>query len=206
MALSAKLMMRQGQTMVLTPQLLQAIKLLQMPNVELSAFIENELTSNPLLERAEDHEGREAERLEGPPETPAAEGSAEPGDWASDALETDRAALEANLGTEVENAFDPDRTAPAADSRVGEGLPTGSWAGDGGGGSTSGAAPDLEAYVSETVSLHDHLERQAGVILLDPAGADDRQGADRRARRSGLFHRFARRDRRTPRGRRLKPR
>ena len=34
--------------MVLTPQLLQAIKLLQMPNVELSAFIETELSSNPL--------------------------------------------------------------------------------------------------------------------------------------------------------------
>src|SRR5208282_4592239 len=36
MALSAKLAMRQGQTMVLTPQLLQAIKLLQMPNLELT--------------------------------------------------------------------------------------------------------------------------------------------------------------------------
>ena len=35
MALSIKLALRQGQTMVLTPQLLQAIKLLQMPNLEL---------------------------------------------------------------------------------------------------------------------------------------------------------------------------
>ncbi len=56
MALTAKLMMRQGQAMVLTPQLLQAIKLLQMPNIELSAFIEAELASNPLLERAEERE------------------------------------------------------------------------------------------------------------------------------------------------------
>ena len=170
MALSAKLTMRQGQSMVLTPQLLQAIKLLQMPNVELSAFIENELTSNPLLERAEDHEGGEAERFEGPPEAPATEGSAEPGDWASESLETSSAKMEANLGTEVENAFDADRTAPSAEAGLGEGLPTGSWggAGGGGGGSDSGAAPDLEAYVSETVSLHDHLDRQAGVILVDP--------------------------------------
>ena len=155
--------------MVLTPQLLQAIKLLQMPNVELSAFIENELTSNPLLERADDHEVREAERLEGVPEAPPAEVLAEPGDWASDALETDCATLEANLGTEVENAFDVDRTAPAAEVRLGEGLPTGSWGGDGAGGSGSGEAPDLEAYVSETVSLHDHLDRQAGIILADPS-------------------------------------
>ena len=168
MALSAKLMMRQGQSMVLTPQLLQAIKLLQMPNVELSAFIENELASNPLLERAEDHETREAERLEGPPEAPAADAPAEPGDWASDTLETDRGALEANLGTEVENAFDPDRSAPSSDVRPGEGLTTGAWSGAGGGGSESGLAPDLEAYVSESVSLRDHLERQAGVLFDDP--------------------------------------
>ncbi len=38
--------------MVMTPQLLQAIKLLQLPNVELAAYIENELERNPLLERA----------------------------------------------------------------------------------------------------------------------------------------------------------
>ena len=57
MALSAKLAMRQGQAMVLTPQLLQAIKLLQMPNSELAAFIENELERNPLLDRADDPAG-----------------------------------------------------------------------------------------------------------------------------------------------------
>ena len=90
MALSAKLTMRQGQTMVLTPQLLQAIKLLQMPNVELSAFIESELQSNPLLERAEERDADEGpDRVE--PEWPAApaETAAEPGDWASEGLETD---------------------------------------------------------------------------------------------------------------------
>ena len=169
MALSAKLTMRQGQTMVLTPQLLQAIKLLQMPNIELSAFIENELASNPLLERGEDFEAREAVRVDGPPEAPAPDVVAEPGDWASDSLETNSAALEAGLGTEVENVFDADRTAPEPAASLGEGLATGSWAGVGGGGSESGEAPDLEAYVSETTSLHDHLERQAGVILVDPA-------------------------------------
>ena len=60
MALSAKLAMRQGQTMVLTPQLLQAIKLLQMPSGELSAFIESELERNPILERAEERHEPEA--------------------------------------------------------------------------------------------------------------------------------------------------
>src|SRR6516225_10041749 len=100
MALSAKLAMRQGQTMVLTPQLLQAIKLLQMPNLELTQFIENELANNPLLERAE-----EREDAPDPPDRAdfeAAEAPAEPGDWAREALETDAAGLAANLGTEVD--------------------------------------------------------------------------------------------------------
>ena len=169
MALSAKLTMRQGQAMVLTPQLLQAIKLLQMPITELSAFIENELASNPLLERAEEYDAREADRLERPVDALAADAAPAPGDWASDTLATDNAALEASLGTEVENAFDADRTGRGHRPGPDESLPTGSWGGAGGGGSDSGAAPDLEAYVSEPVSLHDHLDRQAGVVLVDPA-------------------------------------
>ncbi len=167
MALSAKLTMRQGQAMVLTPQLLQAIKLLQMPNVELSAFIEGELTSNPLLERAEEYEAAGAEPSEGEP--PQGEAPVEPGDWATEGLETDSAALAANLGTEVENAFDSDRTAPPAPATATDGLSASSWAGAGGVGSESGEAPDLEAFLAETLSLHLHLERQAGVLLVDAA-------------------------------------
>ena len=64
MALLAKLALRQSQAMVLTPQLLQAIKLLQMPNLELTQFIENELASNPLLERAEEREEPSLEQVE----------------------------------------------------------------------------------------------------------------------------------------------
>ena len=70
MALSAKLAMRQGQAMVLTPQLLQAIKLLQMPNAELAAFIENELERNPLLDRADDRPAPEAAAADVEPPTP----------------------------------------------------------------------------------------------------------------------------------------
>ena len=83
MALSAKLAMRQGQAMVLTPQLLQAIKLLQMPNSELAAFIENELERNPLLDRADDRPTPEAAAAE--PPTPDMDVTA--GDWASENLE-----------------------------------------------------------------------------------------------------------------------
>ncbi|HFB2048551.1 MAG: RNA polymerase factor sigma-54 [Hyphomicrobiaceae bacterium] len=51
MALLAKMELRQGQQLVMTPQLQQAIKLLQFSNIELAAFVEAELERNPLLER-----------------------------------------------------------------------------------------------------------------------------------------------------------
>ena len=149
--------------MVLTPQLLQAIKLLQMPNVELSAFIENELACNPILERAEDHEIAAPEQREADPPQPAME-TVGPEDWASDALETDVGALAANLGTEVENAFDTDHSAPSTPPFANDGLSVGSWAG-----AQVGDAPDLEAYVAETASLSEHLHRQAAILLADPA-------------------------------------
>ena len=167
MALSAKLAMRQGQTMVLTPQLLQAIKLLQMPNLELTQFIENELANNPLLERAEEREELSPDPLDRA-DAEAAEAPAEPGDWAQEALETDAAGLAANLGTEVDNAFDADRSAPPLKSAPADGLTANSWTGVGAG-SDAGEAPDLEAYVAETLSLRDHLMRQASILIADPA-------------------------------------
>jgi RNA polymerase sigma-54 factor len=57
MALSSRLMLRQGQSLVMTPQLLQAIKLLQLSSQELVAFVQDELERNPLLERAEESPG-----------------------------------------------------------------------------------------------------------------------------------------------------
>src|SRR5215475_11879034 len=55
MALTQRLEFRQSQSLVMTPQLMQAIKLLQLSNLDLSAFVEEELERNPLLERASDN-------------------------------------------------------------------------------------------------------------------------------------------------------
>jgi len=59
MALTQKLELRQGQSLVMTPQLQQAIKLLQMSNYELQEYVEAELEKNPLLEKVDqkDNEG-----------------------------------------------------------------------------------------------------------------------------------------------------
>jgi RNA polymerase sigma-54 factor len=169
MALSAKLVMRQGQSMVMTPQLLQAIKLLQLPNIELAAYIESELERNPLLERAEEFSPSEAASepaalFEGPAPV---EGEA---DWASQDLETDATALAQNLGTELENAFESDRAPAPAEFCAppeGHGLSATSWSGVAGG-APDGLAPNLEAYAVAEISLGDHLGRQAAIVLTDP--------------------------------------
>ena len=69
MALGTKLMMRQGQSLVMTPQLLQAIKLLQFSNMELTAFVQEELERNPLLERSDEA----PDRIDAPNTEPVAD-------------------------------------------------------------------------------------------------------------------------------------
>src|SRR5689334_11177749 len=56
MALSQRLEFRQSQALVMTPQLMQAIKLLQLSSLDLAAYVDAELERNPLLERANDGE------------------------------------------------------------------------------------------------------------------------------------------------------
>ena len=107
MGLGPSLSIRQTQALVLTPQLQQAIKLLQLSNLELDAFIAEELSKNPLLEPQADDEDREApvqatDEGDGDgheaPDDPGADnlimGQADDDrpldvDWTAEALETD---------------------------------------------------------------------------------------------------------------------
>lgn len=105
MGLGPSLSIRQSQQLVLTPQLAQAIKLLQLSNLELEAYIAEELAKNPLLEGRGDDEappaadsGGEALDSNEAPEDPGADdlimGQADDDrpldmDWTSEALETD---------------------------------------------------------------------------------------------------------------------
>jgi RNA polymerase sigma-54 factor len=54
MAVTQRLDLRQSTSLVMTPQLQQAIKLLELSNLEVAAYVERELEQNPLLERDED--------------------------------------------------------------------------------------------------------------------------------------------------------
>ena len=80
MALSQRLEIRQSHALVMTPQLMQAIKLLQLSNLDLAAYVEGELERNPLLEHVGDGEGGEGERRADNHEAAPAAGTA--ADWA----------------------------------------------------------------------------------------------------------------------------
>ncbi len=156
MALSTRLELRQGQQLVMTPQLQQAIKLLQLSNLELSQFVEGELERNPLLERQDGGEIVRDEPVQSEDPITALDLSKPAGESPESAYDTD-----------AENVY-PDE-GPA--DRAGEGASL-RWDGvKGPGGSSSAMAGDdnnLEAYVSGAVSLHDHLTAQMQVALTAP--------------------------------------
>src|SRR3712207_4556467 len=101
MGLLQRLEMRQGQSLVMTPQLLQAIKLLQLSHLDLAAYVEAELERNPLLERPE-------EEIGAAPDSGAETGEAdsgEDGDWLADDLSPNRSDLERDMDTGLDNVF-----------------------------------------------------------------------------------------------------
>ena len=140
MALTQRLQMRQSQALVMTPQLMQAIKLLQLSNLDLSAYVEGELEKNPLLERAAEGEPGV---IDGAAEPVAAEFNGEgdapgdiggPADRIDENLEVSRSAIEERLGTDLENEFPDD--AGQSGARVGADAPAtpSDWASVGSGG------------------------------------------------------------------------
>ncbi len=157
MGMTPRLEVRQSQSLTLTPQLMQSIRLLQLSHLELEAFVETELLRNPLLEREDGKD--EAERVETgdfDAEAPF-EDAFEHGDRIQSAD-----VIAGSYDTEVENVF-PEQV---AQDRMGAGEP----------GAISGRglvepaeAVDLDHFVASRPSLSDHLWAQAGLILAAPA-------------------------------------
>ena len=169
MALTQKLQMRQSQALVMTPQLMQAIKLLQLSNLDLAAYVEGELERNPFLERGSESEPATPERAMDVAEPAEAAADGQPGDWVNQDLETSRSNIEAKLDTDLENVFPDDSgAAPARSSRDDQPAAYSEWAGTGGGGREDGDY-NLEAFVSAERTLADHLAEQLALAISDPA-------------------------------------
>jgi len=164
MALTQRLQIRQSQALVMTPQLMQAIKLLQLSNLDLVAYVEAELERNPLLDR-----GAEEERAAGEPDggpladKPVADSEA----WGASESEPVGIVVEEPLDTRVEDSF-PDHV-EATPARAAEGPAAYSeWAAVGAGGRDDGEY-NLEAFVPAETTLADWLREQLTLAVASPA-------------------------------------
>jgi RNA polymerase sigma-54 factor len=163
MALAQKLLLRQTQSLVMTPQLMQAIKLLQLSHLDLAAYVDGELERNPLLEAAEQDQGRE-EPGEAPAEPPAEAAEPAGADWMDDRLES-RQSIEARLDTDLNNVFPDDSAGPARSVENQPGAYS-EWSGTGAGGHNDDY--NLEAFVTAETTLTGHLAEQVSMAFTDP--------------------------------------
>src|SRR5499433_567682 len=164
MALTQRLEIRQSHALVMTPQLMQAIKLLQLSNLDLAAYVEGELERNPLLERVGESDGEGERRVAEPEASPQAAVA----DWAADGRDRSDGAAQEQPGADLDDV--PPADADAATSRSNGEMPTGysEWASTGIGGRDN-SDYNLEAFVSVETTLADHLAEQLALTVADPA-------------------------------------
>jgi RNA polymerase sigma-54 factor len=165
MALAQKLLLRQTQALVMTPQLMQAIKLLQLSHLDLAAYVDGELERNPLLERpAEQDQVRDDGETTS--ETPSAsEEEPASADWMDDRLES-RQSIEARLDTDLNNIFPDDGAAGAARTPESQPGAYSDWTAAGGG--RIDGEYNLEAFVTAETTLAGHLAEQVSMTFTDP--------------------------------------
>ena len=177
MALGPRLDLRQSQSLVMTPQLQQAIKLLQLSNLELGQFVETELERNPLLEREERAEQEGADQPDtnsGDPDKLDGGGADATGsepDSDEEWLDLNGATAANDANGALDNGLDnlyPDAGDGAA-AMPGAGPSEPSWANlrtsrSGG----DGQDVNLEAFVAHNPSLADHLTEQLQLAISDP--------------------------------------
>jgi len=176
--------MRQGQSLVMTPQLQQAIKLLQMSNFELQAYVEGELESNPLLERDErDEAGRDiVSDSDGDAGRSDAVASTELKDIAEQIASGENTPENLDqFNTGLENVYADEATADKINREAAEpaGMQDSGWqlsstgntvggTGSGGGSSYDGEMA-FDATLASESTLSDHLTEQLHLTVSDPA-------------------------------------
>lgn len=169
MAISTRLELRTSQTLVMTPQLQQAIKLLQLNNLELASYVEQELEQNPLLER--DDESRDfADGMDPGPEGPtemAAQGDGIARVDLSDAADSTGAAERA-LDADFDNVWNNDSVSDGIDGEASGQAAFENWGSAGGHGFEDGVS-GIEQTVSEAVTFRDHILRQLNMDVADAA-------------------------------------
>ncbi len=162
MALSASLLLRQNQSLVMTPQLMQSIQLLQMTHIELVSFIAQEVEKNPLLEiAANDSDPGETFGSDDTTSSQASDSTelshtGETAEWYGD----DAPVLNEALDTSFSNVFPDDESGRKADAP--ELL--GQWKSMPG--AEAGDDYDLDDFVARKPSLRDHISQQVPFSVI----------------------------------------
>ena len=160
MALAPRLELRQSQQLVMTPQLQQAIKLLQLSNLELSEYVAEQLEENPFLERAAETPDREEER--------SAEAGERPQDSGLD-LTSDDTHAKANEAIDASyDDIDPNSTGSDA---AGQEYKTNEWANVSSGKGGFDNDREFGETLAKEISLQDHLAEQLKIATRDPQTA-----------------------------------
>lgn len=178
MSVTPRLEFRQAQTLVMTPQLQQAIKLLQFSNLELNEYIDDQIEQNPLLEQQES----QTAPAEGALETPASATDSITDSTAQDISEPDLSAhmqdsLEGHLpqqdqsplDADFSNVWDSDSAPTPKESATTE--PAGTTMSMGNSQSSSAFQDDsrtLEDTLSHDLSLKEHLNAQIDLDISEP--------------------------------------
>jgi RNA polymerase sigma-54 factor len=156
MAFTQRLELRQSQSLVMTPQLQQALKLLQLSNLDLIGYLEQELEQNPLLERAPEDAPTPGDTLDEASGGEAPAATADSAELAtSDQLP---GADDTPLDGDYDSLLDPESSSDW-------GAPAGS---AGGGSATQDSDRDLDSQLSQEPSLRDHLLAQLQMEISDP--------------------------------------
>ena len=145
MALGPRLDLRQSQSLVMTPQLQQAIKLLALSNLEIEGFVAEALESNPLLEVGEVRHEKGEEQSDAPPSE-----------------------HEATPDFDGEAALDIADYARTTEAAPGD---RGDWSETPSAGGSADALPDLENRSHDGLSLAQHLADQIGALSFSPGEA-----------------------------------
>ncbi|MEN5147491.1 RNA polymerase factor sigma-54 [Brevundimonas diminuta] len=166
-----RLEVRQGQGLVITPQLQQAIKLLQLSNLELEAFIEGELERNPLLQRDEGEPGGDSA-----PEAAVDASASESGDDGELRFTEGSDAHAASLDTTADDLYGDaapgervsDRQSDQADAGAGDQPGLSDWSRVGAGGGLADGE-ERERPDHRDLTLWEHLQAQASAAGFSPA-------------------------------------
>ena len=165
MPIGPRLEFRQSQSLVMTPQLRQAIKLLQFSNMEVAAFVEEELERNPLLERADGGEELfDHAALQHLADTSGTAAAPAP---SADAVEPDASSF-AGSGELPEPAAAPLDYDPAESFDIG-GSADGAIGGRGGSHSFETDERGIDELAESPRSLREHLGEQLRLGLRDAA-------------------------------------